>query len=233
MAALGKLAAGIAHEVNNPLAVIKEKVGWISDLLTEEEIAKSENFAEFDDAVRKIDYHVDRAKKVTHRLLGFARRMEPVREQVDLNRLISETIAFLENEAHYRSIEIKTEFSQDLPATVSDSSQLQQVFLNILNNAIDAIGKSGEIIIKTGFSESERELYVSVSDDGPGIPNELKSKIFDPFFSTKEYGMGTGLGLSISYSIIEKLGGRINVSSEAGKGAAFTIYLPWITDKTV
>ncbi len=227
MAALGKLAAGIAHEVNNPLAVIKEKVGWIHDLLSEEDIAKSENFAEFDDAVRKIDSHVDRAKKVTHRLLGFARRMEPVREQVDLNRLISETLAFLENEAHFRSIDIKTEFCDDLPATVSDSSQLQQVFLNILNNAIDAVDKFGEITIKTGFSVSERELYASISDNGPGIPKELMNKIFDPFFSTKEYGMGTGLGLAISYSIIEKLGGRINVCSDAGKGATFTIYLPW------
>ena len=232
MAALGKLAAGIAHEVNNPLAVIKEKVGWIRDLLSEEEIAKSDNFVEFDDAVRKIDSHVDRAKKVTHRLLGFARRMEPIREQVDLNRLISETLAFLENEAHFRSIDIKTEFCADLPATVSDSSQLQQVFLNILNNAIDAVGKSGEINIKTGVSATERELYASISDSGPGIPKELMNKIFDPFFSTKEYGMGTGLGLAISYSIIKKLGGRINVRSDAGKGAAFTIYLPWINEKT-
>ena len=232
MAALGKLAAGIAHEVNNPLAVIKEKVGWIRDLLSEEEIAKSDNFVEFDDAVRKIDSHVDRAKKVTHRLLGFARRMEPIREQVDLNRLISETLAFLENEAHFRSIDIKTEFCADLPATVSDSSQLQQVFLNILNNAIDAVGKSGEINIKTGVSATERELYASISDSGPGIPKELMNKIFDPFFSTKEYGMGTGLGLAISYSIIEKLGGRINAFSEAGQGATFTIYLPWINEKT-
>jgi len=233
MAALGKLAAGIAHEVNNPLAVIKEKVGWIRDLLSEEEIAKSDNFVEFDDAVRKIDSHVDRAKKVTHRLLGFARRMEPIREQVDLNRLISETLAFLENEAHFRSIDIKTEFCADLPATVSDSSQLQQVFLNILNNAIDAVGKSGEINIKTGVSATERELYASISDSGPGIPKELMNKIFDPFFSTKEYGMGTGLGLAISYSIIEKLGGRINVFSDAGKGATFTICLPLINDKTI
>jgi two-component system NtrC family sensor kinase len=233
MAALGKLAAGVAHEVNNPLAVIKEKVGWISDLLSEEEIAKSKNFAKFDDAVRKIDYHVDRARKVTERLLGFARRMEPVREHVDLNRLVSETVAFLENEAHYRGIEIKSDFSPDLPVAISDSSQLQQVFLNILINAIDAVGKSGEITVKTGFSESEHELHVSISDNGPGIPNELMGKIFDPFFSTKDYGMGTGLGLSISYSIIEKLGGRIDVASEVGKGAVFTVYLPWVDEKTV
>ncbi|MHC1729821.1 MAG: ATP-binding protein [Syntrophobacteraceae bacterium] len=233
MAALGKLAAGIAHEVNNPLAVIKEKVGWIRDLLSEEEIASSENYVEFEDAVRKIDYHVDRAKKVTHRLLGFARRMEPIREQVDLNRLVSETIDFLSNEAHYRNIEIKTEFDKRLPPTISDSSQLQQVILNIVNNAIDAIGKSGEIRVATKFREAERELLVTIADNGPGIAPELIGKIFDPFFTTKEYGMGTGLGLSISYSIIEKLGGEITVASEIGKGSTFSICVPWMNQENI
>ncbi|MCU0588597.1 MAG: ATP-binding protein [Syntrophobacteraceae bacterium] len=226
MAALGKLAAGIAHEVNNPLAVIKEKVGWIRDLLSEEEIQGSENYGEFEDAVRKIDYHVDRAKKVTHRLLGFARRMEPVLEKVDVNRVLDETIDFLRNEAHYRSITIQTEFCRDLPQTMSDSSQLQQVFLNILNNAIDAVGKDGLISVTTQYRPSDREIAIIIQDNGPGIPNEMLTRIFDPFFTTKEMGSGTGLGLSISYSIIEKLGGRILVASEVGQGTAFTIYLP-------
>jgi two-component system NtrC family sensor kinase len=233
MAALGKLAAGIAHEVNNPLAVIKEKVGWIHDLLSEEDISGSENYKEFDDAVRKIDYHVDRAKKVTHRLLGFARRMEPIREQVDLNRLVSETIDFLKNEAHYRNIEIVTHLDPGLPTTISDSSQVQQVVLNILNNAIDAVGKSGTITLATRFIEEDRELVVTISDNGPGIPAELIDRIFDPFFTTKQYGMGTGLGLSISYSIVEKLGGRITVSSEPGQVTTFTIYLPQVNDLSV
>jgi two-component system NtrC family sensor kinase len=228
MAALGKLAAGIAHEVNNPLAVIKEKVGWLRDLLADEEVRDSENFQEFDDAIRKIDYHVDRAKKVTHRLLGFARRMEPIREKVDVNRLLAETVDFLRNEAHYRSIDIQTDFMPDVPQTMSDSSQLQQVFLNILNNAIDAIGKSGSITIRTAYNITDREMSVQIADDGPGIPNEVLNKIFDPFFTTKEKGTGTGLGLSISYSIIEKLGGRIMVASDVGKGTTFTIYLPLV-----
>ncbi|MEM5789110.1 MAG: ATP-binding protein, partial [Syntrophobacteraceae bacterium] len=233
MAALGKLAAGIAHEVNNPLAVIKEKVGWMRDLLSEEEIAGSENFKEFEDAIRKVDNHVERARKVTHRLLGFARRMEPIREQVDLNRLVEETIDFLKNEAHYRDIQIVTEFDPKLPVTLSDSAQLQQVILNIVNNAIDAIQKSGEIKLVTSYKESEPELSIAITDNGPGIPNDLLDRIFDPFFSTKEHGTGTGLGLSISYSIMEKLGGRIIVASQVGKGTTFTVYVPHLTQEKI
>jgi two-component system, NtrC family, sensor kinase len=233
MAALGKLAAGIAHEVNNPLAVIKEKVGWLSDLLSEEDVSKSENFQEFDDALKKIDYHVDRAKKVTHRLLGFARRMEPTQERVNVNKVLEETIEFLRNEAHYRNIEIRSEYALNLPETTSDSTQLQQVFLNILNNAIDALGKDGKIVVQTVYCPREKEMAINIADDGPGIPNETLNRIFDPFFTTKEVGKGTGLGLSISYSIVEKLGGRIMVASEVDKGTTFTIYLPVVAQEPV
>jgi two-component system NtrC family sensor kinase len=226
MAALGKMAAGIAHEINNPLAVIGEKAGWIKDLLVEEDIAQSENFKEFEDAVKKIEAHVDRAKKVTHRLLGFARRMEPVHEQVDINKTLNETIDFLENESRYRNIDIQLDPQEDLPKIQSDSSQLQQIFLNIMNNAIDAIGKGGDIKIKTVFLSKNNEILVEITDNGPGITKENITKIFDPFFTTKEVGKGTGLGLSIVYSIVEKLGGRIMVASDKGKGTTFTIYLP-------
>jgi two-component system, NtrC family, sensor kinase len=226
MAALGKMAAGIAHEINNPLAVIGEKAGWIKDLLSEEDINRNPNYQEFEDAVRKIEYHVDRAKKVTHRLLGFARRMEPLQEQVDINKTLNETVDFLENESRYRSINIQIDPQPDLPGIISDSSQLQQVFLNIINNAIDAIGKDGEIRIKTGYSSKNHEVKIEITDNGPGIPKEDIDKIFDPFYTTKEVGKGTGLGLSIVYSIIEKLGGRIMVASELGLGTTFTIYLP-------
>ena len=226
MAALGKMAAGIAHEVNNPLAVIKEKVGWLKDLLSEEDIAGSENFDEFKDALNKIEHHVERAKKVTHRLLGFARRMEPTEEKVDINKVLSDTISFLENDARYKNIAIESNYSPVLPPTLSDSAQMQQVFLNILNNAIDAIGKDGAIQIRTSWNAKDKEIVVSIADDGPGIPNEVLTRIFDPFFTTKEVGHGTGLGLSISYSIVEKLGGRMLVASEVSKGTVFTIYLP-------
>jgi two-component system NtrC family sensor kinase len=226
MAALGKMAAGIAHEINNPLAVIGEKAGWLKDLLHEEDLAQSPNYQEFADAVSKIESHVNRAKKVTHRLLGFARRMEPVHERVDLNVVLDDTIGFLENDARYRNIDIQTDFDEKLPQTTSDSAQLQQVFLNILNNAIDAIGKDGEILVKTTHLVKINSLAVEITDNGPGIPKEMVDKIFDPFFTTKEVGKGTGLGLSISYTIIDKLGGRMMVASEEGKGTTFTIYLP-------
>ncbi len=226
MAALGKMAAGIAHEINNPLAVIGEKAGWIKDLLKMEDVEKSPNIQELADAVAKIEYHIVRAKTVTHRLLGFARRMEPVSERVNLNTILDESIEFMKNEARYRNIEIQANYAPDLPLTFSDSAQLQQVFLNLLNNAIDAIGKDGQITINTRHSESKNELNVEISDNGPGMPKEVLNKIFDPFFTTKEVGKGTGLGLSISYSIMEKLGGRIMVTSEEGKGTTFCIYLP-------
>jgi two-component system NtrC family sensor kinase len=226
MAALGKMAAGIAHEINNPLAVISEKAGWMKDLLAMEDVAGSENIQELADAVNKIEYHVVRAKTVTHRLLGFARRMEPMAERINVNEVLDESIEFLKNEARYRNIEIVANYAPDLPVTTTDPAQLQQVFLNMINNGIDAIGKDGMISINTRHLTRNNALSIEISDNGPGIPKEVVQKIFDPFFTTKEVGKGTGLGLSISYSIIEKLGGRIMVASEEGKGTTFTIYLP-------
>jgi len=226
MAALGKMAAGIAHEINNPLAVIGEKAGWIKDLLKMEDVSKSENFQEVAEAANKIEYHINRAKMIIHRLLGFARRMEPATEILNINTVLDESLAFLENEARYRNIGIQADYALDLPLTASDPAQMQQVFLNILNNAIDAIGKEGEIHLKTRHLAKNNEIAIEINDTGPGIPKEMLNKIFDPFFTTKEVGKGTGLGLSISYSIVEKLGGRMMVASEEGKGTTFTIYLP-------
>jgi two-component system NtrC family sensor kinase len=227
MAALGKLAAGVAHEVNNPLAVIKEKAGWMKDLLMDEDFDKKPIFREFEESIDRIDYHVERARKVIHRLLGFARRMEPVHEMVDINKIMDETIDFLEDEARFRNIYIQTDCYENLPQIKSDSSQLQQVFLNIIDNAIDALGKDGgEINIKTELRSKEKEIAIIIEDTGPGIPKDLLTKVFDPFVTTKKEGEGTGLGLSISFGIIQKLGGRIVVASDEGIGAAFKIYLP-------
>jgi two-component system NtrC family sensor kinase len=227
MAALGKMAAGVAHEINNPLQVITEKAGWMKDLLEEEDLSKSQNFQELNDCVLKIERQLDRCRNVTHRLLRFGRRMEPTQENVDVNRILAETITFLENEARFRDIRIDAQYDGTIPSITSDSSQLQQVFLNIIENAIDAIGKSGSITVKTSHeSKIPNEVIVDISDTGPGMSKEILAKVFDPFFTTKGPSEGTGLGLSISHSIIEKLGGRIAVTSQPGVGTTFRICVP-------
>ncbi len=226
MAALGRLAAGIAHEINNPLAIIREKAGWLKDLLEEEDLKNSENFKEFLDGVEKIEYHVERAREVTHRLLSFARRMEPRKDKVDINRVINETISFLENEAIYRNIHIHRDFDTNIPEIVSDFSQLQQVFLNIINNAIDAIDRNGHVWIETKYNDKNNYVVVKIADSGPGIPPGLIDKIFEPFVTTKPVGKGVGLGLSITHGIIARLGGRIWAENGKEGGAIFTIELP-------
>lgn len=226
MAALGKLAAGVAHEVNNPLMLIRENAGWMKDLLAEENPATMRNHKELSTAADKIEMHVDRAKGVTHRMLGLARRLEPLQDDVCVNLLTEQTIKFLETEALHRNITIVKELTPDLPSITTDATQIQQVLLNILDNAIDAVGRDGTITIRTGASADRSEVFVSVTDTGEGIPPELLTRIFDPFYTTKKVGEGTGLGLAICHSLLEKLGGHIHAVSAPGQGATFTVTLP-------
>jgi len=224
LAALGKMAAGVAHEINNPLAVILQKTGWMEDLLADEVFQNSKELEEYKTSIKKIEEHVERARKVVHSMLGYARKMEPRQDDVDVNETIKQTISLLENHARINNIEIKTMFQPDLPIIASDQSQLQQIFLNILSNAIDAIGKDGWIEIES--SSSNTIIDVRITDNGPGIPEDRQKKVFDPFFTTKQTGKGTGLGLWVTYSIIEKLGGSIFLKSQIGEGSTFTVQIP-------
>ncbi|MFH2046594.1 MAG: ATP-binding protein [Pseudomonadota bacterium] len=224
LAALGKMATGVAHEINNPLAVIAEKTGWMEDLLEEEEFQNSQNLEEYKKSLLKIEEHVERARKVTHGMLGFARRMEPHLEDVDINKVLNETITFLESYARTNNITISTDLKHNLPIIAGDHSQIQQVFLNLLTNAIDAVGKDGIVWISSRINNSK--ISVSVKDNGLGIPKEYQAKVFEPFFTTKQTGKGTGLGLSVSYNIVRNMGGTVTLESEEGKGTTFTVNLP-------
>ncbi|WP_419786847.1 sensor histidine kinase [Pseudodesulfovibrio sp.] len=224
MASLGKLAAGVAHEINNPLSIIRESAGWIRDIINDGELGESSAVDDLQEATDDIERHVERARTVTHRMLGFARRMEPLQEDVDLNMLASQTVSFLENESRHRNIEVKCLFDQALPLITTDANQVQQVILNLLENAIDAIGQDGVIEVST--RSGDNTVLLDIADSGEGIAPENLSRVFDPFFTTKPTGEGTGLGLSIVYSTLKKLGGDIDVRSERGVGTTFTITLP-------
>ncbi len=230
MAALGKMAAGVAHELNNPLTLIREAAGWLHDLFSPP--APPPDPKEIREILLRIDGYIERARGITHRMLGFGRRMDPVKEHVNINALVEETVAFLENEAMHRSIRIEKEYASDLPPVSIDPSQVQQVILNLVDNAIDAVGHNGTIRLRTHMAAPEGSggtggfAQVDVEDSGPGIPPQIIDKIFDPFFTTKAAGEGTGLGLGISYGIVEKLGGTIRVSSDPATGTIFSVRLP-------
>ncbi|MCD6586729.1 MAG: two-component sensor histidine kinase [Desulfobacteraceae bacterium] len=223
LASIGRLAAGVAHEINNPLAIINEKSGLIKDIFQlRETYATDEKLIGLVDAIHA---SVARCGAITKQLLNFARHMDFSFQPVDLKKIIQEVIGFLGREAEYRNIKISVNVSEDIPQFESDRGKLQQVFLNLLNNAFAALSDGGNLDISAILLRDER-IRLTVEDTGCGIPEKDLKKIFEPFFSTRTNVGGTGLGLSITYSLIQEIGGTIDVNSTVDVGTRFIITLP-------
>lgn len=232
MAAIGELAAGVAHEINNPVGIISGAAEQLQFLLD-----RAGGRAQFDEGAEKIVRHVevireqaDRCKRITHGLLSFARESEMRQAEVDIAKLIGETAMLLESRALAEAKTIATQIPADLPMLVSDPHLLEQVFLNLANNALDAVESGGDVTIAALVERDE--MVIEVTDNGSGIDEENLKKIFDPFFTTKPIGKGTGLGLSICFGIVEGMGGTISVRSRPGEGATFVVRLPLKPKKT-
>ncbi len=225
LASIGELAAGIAHEINNPVAIMVQEAGWIDDLLTDDAPVQGDNLDEIKRAVGQIRTQGDRCKEITYKLLSFARKTDPTIKEIDLNEIVAEVIGLTSQKTRYANVHIESKLSPDLPTIQGSASEIQQVFLNLVNNAIDAIERPGGAVTVTTRAAGD-EVVLEVRDTGKGIPEANLGRIFDPFFTTKAVGQGTGLGLSICYGIVEKLGGRITVESEIDKGTTFTVFFP-------
>ncbi len=229
MASLGELSAGVAHEINNPLAIILTERQILLDLLEQTQNLDEGFKKELMDSLNQMDAQINRCKRITHNLLRFSRRTRSVIEKVDLNAFLEEVVELMEREARSSGIKFQTDLDETLKPVLSDPSQLQQVFLNLITNAIDAHdGKPyGTVRIATRPDDEHRKVHIVFADTGCGIPKEILNKIFDPFFTTKAVGKGTGLGLSICYSIMQRLGGSISVKSQVGQGTEFTLTVPY------
>jgi two-component system, NtrC family, sensor kinase len=223
MASLGRLSAGVAHEINNPLAIINEKAGLIRDLIAMGiEVGNHRVTALID----SILYSVDRCAQVTKRLLSFARQgQDGLPQKLRLDEVAKEVIGFISQAAELQGASISIDADPTVPEIESNRGKLQEIFLNLVNNSLAAMAGEGRVDIRIRNS-SDGKVSIKVADTGCGIPAADLQRIFEPFFSTKIGKGGTGLGLSITYGLIQELGGRIEVQSTVGKGTEFTIWLP-------
>ena len=228
LASLGTLSAGVAHEINNPLAIINESAGWMRLVLKREDMADVPSRQDLEMALGKIEKGVDRARRITHQMLETVRKNDSVSAEVNLHELVDEAIELVGKQIADKNIKIIKKFETSLNIW-SDPYQLRQVFINLLTNAIHAVGTGGKITII--LETVNDEIILTIRDTGQGIPKENLEKIFEPFFSTKNPGEGTGLGLFVTRNIIDKLGGKIYVKSRIGHGTDFSIKIPKYYEK--
>ncbi len=221
MAALGQTISGVAHELNNPLATI---LSWAERLSQRRSL---------DDSVRRgletILSESERAARIVRNLLTFARKRQTTRAMVDVNQVVRETLALRAFEQRLTNIVVVDALAAGLPPVFADGHQVQQVLLNLIINAEQAMVSSngrGSLVVRTWHDAHQESVILEINDDGPGIPAELQPKIFDPFFTTKEVGQGTGLGLTVAYAIVQEHGGRIRLESRPNRGASFYVELP-------
>jgi len=220
MAALGQTISGVAHELNNPLAAI---LSW-AERLSEKTLDPS--------ARRGVDVilgEAERAARIVRNLLTFARKRQSTRTMVDVNQVVTDTLALRAYEHRLTNIAVDAALASGLPQVFADPHQIQQVLLNLVINAEQAMLSAngrGSLVIRTWHDRDDDAVVIEVNDDGPGIPVDVRTKIFDPFFTTKEVGKGTGLGLTVAYAIVQEHGGHIFVESRPGRGASFVVELP-------
>lgn len=223
LTSIGRLASGVAHEINNPLAIINQKVGLIKDLFTMRPgyAADERLMGLVDDVLESII----RCSSITRRLLDFSRHMESRIERVNIEAIIRQILGFMEKEVERRRIHVTLDVARDIPEFMGDRGNLQQIFLNLINNAFAAMTDGGQLDI-TIATRGGDQVRVTVSDNGHGIPEEDIKRIFEPFFSTRDQHAGTGLGLSITYGMVTEMGGDISVESQVGQGTRFTVTVP-------
>ncbi|MBI5118295.1 HAMP domain-containing protein [Candidatus Poribacteria bacterium] len=228
LAAIGELAAGLAHELNNPLAGIYAFLQVLADAVRARGLKhlSDEEAESFEKNLVYVEREIRRCKSIIGSLLTFARVSEKNFALLDLNSIVRDTLGFMQSNLKKGNVEVETHFAEDLPPVKGDSNELQQVFLNIIVNARKAMSRGGKLIVGTSADKEDRLVRASVKDTGEGIKPEIMDKIFDPFFTTREPGEGTGLGLSISYGIIRDHGGEILVDSKVDEGSTFTVILP-------
>jgi two-component system NtrC family sensor kinase len=218
MASLGKLAAGVAHQLNNPLGGIT----LFTKLLMEEHSLETAVRADLERILRD----AQRCRDTVKELLEFARQSRYEMRPQDINQAISRTLFLVENHSIFQNVQIEKILAPDLPLVPADIQQLNHLFMNIIFNAAQAMQGTGKLTLKTFLHRDQKRVCISIGDTGPGIPPEILPRIFEPFFTTKEEGQGTGLGLSLAYSIVQNHSGNMTVDSAPGQGATFTIELP-------